>query len=217
MCIDFTDLNKCCPKDDFSLARIDQIVDSTAGCEIMALLDCFSGYHQIWLHTEDEKTSFITPFGTYYYLKMAEGMLNVGLIFCRMTKATLKDQVGRNVLSYVDDIIIVSKKRTTYISDLAEAFANIHEARLKLNIEKCIFGVTEGKVLGFLVSMKVIEASPNKIRAITQMQPPQNRKEVQKLTDQIAALNRFITKQAERSLPFFTILRGSIRVEWGAE
>jgi hypothetical protein len=62
MCIDFTSLNKCCPKDDFPMSRINKVVDSTAGCEIMALLDCFSRYHQIWLHKEDEeKTSLITP------------------------------------------------------------------------------------------------------------------------------------------------------------
>jgi hypothetical protein len=77
MCMDFTYLNKCYPKDNFSLARIDQIVDSAATSEMMALLDCFSGYHQIWLRPEDEeKTSFITPFGTYCYLRMPEGLRN---------------------------------------------------------------------------------------------------------------------------------------------
>jgi hypothetical protein len=161
------------------LARIDQIVDSTAGCEIMALLDYFSGYHQIWLHREDEeKTSFITPFEMYCYLRMPEGLCNAGLTFCRMTKTVLKDQVDKNVLSYVDDIVVASKKRTTYISDLAETFSNMCEAQLKLNPEKCIFRVTRGKVLGCLVSMKGIEANPDKIRAITQMQPLQTRKEV---------------------------------------
>jgi hypothetical protein len=74
MCTDFADLNKYCSKDDFPLTRIDQIVDSVAGCDIMAMLDCFSGYHQIWLHKEDEeKTSFIMPFGTNCYMTMLEG------------------------------------------------------------------------------------------------------------------------------------------------
>jgi hypothetical protein len=86
-----------------------------------------------------------------------------------MMKAAMKDQVGRNVLSYPNDIVMASKKKTTYISDLAETFTNMREARLKLNPEKCIFGVTRGKVFGCLVSMKGIEANPNKIRAITQM------------------------------------------------
>jgi hypothetical protein len=110
MCIDFTDLNKCCPKDDFPLSRIDKIINSTTASKMMALLDCFFRYHQIWLRAEgEEKTSFITLFGTYCYLRMLEGLHNAGPMFCRMMKAALKDQVGRNVLSYVDDIVVVSK------------------------------------------------------------------------------------------------------------
>jgi hypothetical protein len=106
MCTDFTDLNKCCPNDDFPLMRMDKIVDSVGGWEMMVLLDCFSRYHQIWLHKEDkENTSFITPFGTYCYLRMLIGLHNAGPMFCRMMKAALKDQVGRNILSYVHDIV----------------------------------------------------------------------------------------------------------------
>jgi hypothetical protein len=120
---------------------------------------------------------------------MPKDLCNIGPTFCRMMKATLKDQVGRNVLSYIDDIDLASKKKTSYISDLAETFANMREARLKLNPEKCVFGVTRGKVLGCLVSLKGIEANPDKIRAILQIQPPQTRKEVQKLTGWITALN----------------------------
>jgi hypothetical protein len=207
MCTDFTDLNKCCPKDDFPLTRIDQIVDSAASYDIMVLLDYFSRYHQIWLHKEDEKkTSFMTQFGTYCYMRMSEGLCNAGLTFCRMTKAALKDQVGRNVLSYVDDIVVASKKRASYISNLTETFDNIGEAKLKVNPEKCIFEVTQG-----------IEASPNKIKVILQMQPPQTRKEVQKFTCRITALNRFIVKLAQKSLPFFSVLQGSTKVEWRPE
>jgi hypothetical protein len=135
----FTDLNKCCPKDDFPLTRIDKIIDSVAGCEIMALLDCFSSYHQIWLHKEDEeKISFITPFGMYYYLRMPERLRNAGPTFCRMTMVALKDQVRKNVLSYIYDIVVASKKKASYISDLTETFTNMHEARLKLNHDKCL-------------------------------------------------------------------------------
>jgi hypothetical protein len=119
MCMDFTDLNKCCPKGDFPLTRIDQIVDSATGCDIIALLDYFSGYHQIWLRMKDEeKTSFITPFGTYYYMRMTERLRNTDPTFCRMMNAALKDQVGRNVLSYVEDIIVASKKKASHIFDL---------------------------------------------------------------------------------------------------
>jgi hypothetical protein len=113
MCTDFTDLNKCCPKDDIPLARINKIVDCTTGYEIMALLDCFSGYQQIWLCRENEgKRSFIRPFGMYCYLRMPEGLCNTGPTFCRMTKVALKDQVGKNVLSYIDGMVVVRKKES---------------------------------------------------------------------------------------------------------
>jgi hypothetical protein len=114
MCTDFTDLNKSCLKDAFPLSRIDKVVDSAVGSEIMTLLDCFSGYHQICLHREDEeKTSFITSFGTYCYLRMSEGLKNTGPTFCRMTKAVLKEQMERNVFTYIDDIVVASRKKET--------------------------------------------------------------------------------------------------------
>jgi hypothetical protein len=140
--MDFTDLNKCCLKDDFPLSRIDKAVDSAAGCETMALLDCLSGYHQIWLRKEDEeKTSFTTPFGTYCFLRMPEGLKNVGPTFCRMTKATIKEQMEINVFAYNGDIVVASRKKETQIQDLDETFTNMRRAQLKLNPEKCMFGV----------------------------------------------------------------------------
>jgi hypothetical protein len=137
MCTDFTVLNRCCLKDDFPLSRIDKVVDSAAGCETIALLDCFSGFHQIWLGKEDEeKTSFITPFGTYCYLRMPEGLNNAGPRFCRMIKAILKEQMEINVFTYIDDIVVASRKKENQIHDLAETFANLRGAQLKLNPEK---------------------------------------------------------------------------------
>jgi hypothetical protein len=118
------------------------------------------------------------------------------------------------VQSYVDDIVVANRKKDAYISVLAETFVNMREARLKLIPEKCIFGITRG---GCLISTKGIEANPDKIRAITQMQPSQSRKDIQKLTGRIASLNHFIAKLAERSLSFVAILRGSAKVDWAIE
>jgi hypothetical protein len=103
---------------------------------------------------------------------MPESLRNAGPTLCRMMKVALKDQVGRNMLSFINDIVIASREKKTYISDLPKSFMNMREARLKLNPEKYIFGVTRGKILSYLVSIKGIEANPDKIRAITQMQPP---------------------------------------------
>jgi hypothetical protein len=104
MCTDFIDLNKACPKDEFPLPRIDSLVDAAASSKLMSLLDCYSGYHQIWMKKEDEpKTSFITPSSTYCYLRMPEGLKNAGGSFSRMTAKVLHSQIGKNVLTYVDD------------------------------------------------------------------------------------------------------------------
>jgi hypothetical protein len=129
MCIDFTSLNKACPKDNFPLPWIDMIVDSAAECEVMSLLDCFSGYHQIYMKEEDKaSTSFITPFGTYCFIRMPEGLKNAGSTFSRLTKTVLESQVGRNIFTYVDDIVVASKNKEDHLSNLAETFTNMRDA-----------------------------------------------------------------------------------------
>jgi hypothetical protein len=216
MCIDFTSLNKVCPKDNFPLPRIDKIVNSAAGCEVMSLLDCFSGYHQIYMKEEDKaSTSFITPFGTYYFIRMPEGLKNAGSTFSHLTKTVLESQVGRNIFTYVDDINVARKNKEDHLADLAETFANMRDAQLRLNPEKCVFGVRQGKILGYLVSHRGIEANPTKIQAIINMTPPQSTRDVQRLTGRLAALNRFISKSAERSLPFLKTLHGAKDFAWG--
>jgi hypothetical protein len=216
MCIDFTDLNKASPKDEFPLPRIDSLVDAAASSELMSLLDCYSGYHQIWMKKEDEpKTSFITPSGTYCYLRMPEGLKNDGGSFSRMTAKVLHSQIGRNVLTYVDDIIVKSTKQENHITDLQETFANFRQAGLKLNPKKCVFGVKKGKFLGCLVSTKGIEANPSKIEAIRWMEPLSTKKGAQWLAGRLASLNRFISRSAERNMPFFEILKSAKVFQWG--
>ena len=117
---------------------------------------------------EEDKasTSFITPFGTYCFIRMPEGLKNAGSTFSRLTKTVLEGQVGRNIFTYVDDIVVASRSKEDHLADLAETFANMREARLRLNPEKCVFGVCQGKILGYLVSHRGIEANPTKIQAI---------------------------------------------------
>jgi hypothetical protein len=125
--------------------------------------------------------------------------------------------MGCNVFTYLDDIVIASKSKEDHLSDLAETFANMREARLRLNPEKCIFGVRQGKILDYLVSHRGIKANPNKIQAIMDMAPPQSTKDIQRLTGRLAALNRFISKSAEQSLPFLKTLRDAKDFVWGPE
>ena len=130
---------------------------------MLNFLDCFSGYHQIWMRKEDEEfTSFITPFGTYYFVRMAEGLHNASTTFVRMTSIVLRDQIGKNLLTYVDEIVVKSKKSGDHIEDLQEIFKNLREANLKLNPEKCTFRVPKGKILDCIVSSKGINPNPDK-------------------------------------------------------
>jgi hypothetical protein len=139
----------------------------------MSLLDYFSGYHQIYIKEEDKaSTSCITPFGMYCFVRMPEGLKNASSTFSRLTKKIQEDQMGRNVFTYVDNIVFARKNKDGHLSDLAETFANMREARLWLNPKKCIFGVRQGKILGYLVLHRGIEANPRKIQAIMDMAPP---------------------------------------------
>ena len=161
----------------------------------MSLLDCFSGYHQIWLNPDDkEKTSFITPGGTYCYRWMPEGLRTAGPTFSKMTNGVFNKQKGKNLVAYVGDIVVKSDKKETHIQDLQETFKNLRKCGLKLNPDKCIFGIKKGKLIGCLVSTRGIEANPKKIAAIVNMKPPTSRKQVQKLTRRLVALNRFISR-----------------------
>ena len=205
MCVDFTDLNKACPKDSYPLPRIDQLVDSTAGHQLLSFMDAFSGYNQIRMDEVDqEKTSFITSQGLFYYKVLPFGLKNAGATYQRLVNHMFHLQIGRNVEVYVNDMLVKSLDEDKH---LRETFDTLRRHQMKLNLSKCAFGVSSGKFLGFMVSQRGIKANPDKIQAILGMEPPKNIKEVQSLTGQIAALNRFVSKATDKCLPFFKILR----------
>jgi hypothetical protein len=130
MCVDYTDLNNHCPKDPFGLPRIYQVIDSTAGCDLLCFLDCYSGYHQIAIKEEDqEKTAFITLFGAYCYTTMSFGLKNVGATYRRAIQACFKRQLNKNVKAYVDDLVVKTRNSSTLIDDLEETFAFLREYR----------------------------------------------------------------------------------------
>ena len=121
-------------------------------------------------------------------------------------------QIGRNVQVYVDDILVKSLCEKDHLDDLQETFDNLRLYNMKLNPSKCVFGVTAGKFLGFMVSHRGIEFNPEKMRAIMELEPPRTVKEVQSLNGKIPALNRFVSKTTDKCLPFFCTLRKSF--EW---
>jgi len=116
MCVDYTSLNKACPKVPFPLPCIDQIVDSTTGCETLSFLDAYSGYHQIKMKESGQlATSFITPFGMYCYVTMPFGLRNAGATYQRCMLYMFGKHIGSTVEAYVDDIVVKSKRREDLI------------------------------------------------------------------------------------------------------
>jgi hypothetical protein len=153
MCVDYTSLNKACPKDLFPLPCIDQVVDSTAGCETLCFLDAYSGYHQIAMCIADQlATFFITPFDTYCYQTFPFGLKNAGATFQRCLRCIFGELIGRIIEAYVDNIVVKSKNTGDLVPDLTEVFAKLRQHGVKLNPKKCIFGVLRGMLLSFVVS-----------------------------------------------------------------
>jgi hypothetical protein len=218
MCIDYTDLNHHCPKDPFPLPRIDQVVDSTAGSTLLCFLDCYSGYHQIALKVSDQdKMAFITLHGIYSYTAMTFDLKNAGATYQKAIQKCLGSQINKNVEAYVNDVVVKTTIKDNLIADLTETFANLRVYRWKLNPEKCIFGVPSGKLLGFIVSHRGIEANPTKVDAIRRMNRPTRKKDIMKLTGMVVTLGRFISKLGEKGLPFFKLLKKSDKFEWTEE
>src|SRR6266536_2467791 len=147
---------------------------------------------------DEEKTSFITPCGTYCFIRMPFGLKSVGSMFARVVQIGFEPQLHRNMEAYMDDIVVKTKDKATLMQDLEETFTNLRKINLKLNPEKCVFGVPSGKLLGFFVSHRGIDANPDKIKAIEQIQAPRTVKDVRHLTGSVAALSRFISKSTER-------------------
>jgi hypothetical protein len=198
MCVDYTGLNKACPKVPYPLPRINQIVESIAGCETLSFLDAYSGYHQIKMKEFDQlATSFITPFGMYCYTTMPFGLRNAGATYQRCMNHVFGEHIGGTVEAYVDDIVVKTRKASDLLSDLEVTF-------------RCM-------LLGFIVSKRGIEANPEKIAAITNMGPIKDLKGVQRVMGCLAALSRFISRLGEKGLPLYRLLRKAERFTWTPE
>ncbi|XP_073363359.1 uncharacterized protein [Aegilops tauschii subsp. strangulata] len=146
------------------------------------------------------KTSFIMPFGAYCYITMSFGLKNAGATFQRCMQKCLLPQLGRNIHVYVDDIV--------------ETFANLCEYRVKLNPEKCVFGVPAGNLLGFLISECSIEENLEKIKAIERMRKPAQLRNVQKFTGCLASVSQFLIRLGERALPLYQLMKKMTPFEW---
>ena len=208
--MDFTNLNKACPKDCFPLPHIDRLVESTTGHEMLSFMDAFSCNNQILMKSEDqEKTSFITERGTYCYKVMPFGLKNVDATYHRLVNTMFKDLLGKTMEVYIMDMFVKSAVSTSHLEHLQECFTFLNEFGMKLNTLKCTFAVPSGEFLRYIVTERGIEANPMQINVFMSMTLPRSIREVQRLTRRVSALNKFISLSIDKCLPFYTLLRKS--------
>ncbi|XP_024015916.1 uncharacterized protein LOC112089172 [Eutrema salsugineum] len=202
ICVDFTDLNKACPKDSLSLPHIDRLVEATAGNELLSFMDAFFGYNQILMHPQDrEKTSFITDRGIYYYKVMPFGLKNAGATYQRLVNRMFASQLGRTMEVYIDDMLVKSLVDSDHVGHLRTCFDILDQYGMKLNPTKCTFGITSGEFLGYIVTWHGIEANPKQIAVILELPSPTTKREVQRFT----GLRRSLCR-AEEILVYAAIL-----------
>ncbi|KAA0032113.1 Retrovirus-related Pol polyprotein from transposon 17.6 [Cucumis melo var. makuwa] len=170
MCVDYKDLIRASPKDNFPLPYIDMLVDNTAGYSTFSFMDGFSGYNHIKMVEEDrEKTTFIILWGTFCYKVMSFGLKNAGATYQRAMVTLFHDMMHKEIEVFVDDMIAKSKADEYHTTTLQKLFDRLRKHQLKLNPSKCTFGVTSGKLLGFIVSEEGIKGDSDKVRAIMEM------------------------------------------------
>ncbi|KAK1669924.1 hypothetical protein QYE76_058083 [Lolium multiflorum] len=141
-------------------------------------------------------------------------LLEAGVTYQCTMQRCLKDQIGRNVHAYVNDIAVMTRKGSDLIIDLTETFENLRRYKMMLNPLKCVFGVPAGKLLGFIVSHRGLEVNPEKIKAILSIKRPTCLKDVKRLTGCVAAISRFVSRLGEKALPLYKLLKKTDKFVW---
>ncbi|CAJ2665348.1 unnamed protein product [Trifolium pratense] len=218
MCVDYTDLNRACPKDSYPLPCIDKLVDNSSGFKLLSFMDAYSGYNQIPMAVADRgKTAFMTESGNYYYNVMPFGLKNAGATYQRMMNKVFRAEIGDMLEVYMDDMIVKSHEEIDHTAHLRKVFEQARKHNMRFNPEKCTFGVRAGKFLGFYLTERGIEANPDKCRAFTELPTPSNKKSIQTLNGMLTSLSRFVAKSAQHALPLFKLLRKEAVFEWTDE
>ena len=176
---------------------MDHILQRLVGSKTISLLDGFSGYNKILVHPDDQlKTSFITPWGTFMYVKILFGLMNAGATFQRAMDIAFSEELGYFIIIYLDDIIALSKTDEEHLEHLRIVFEKCIKFGLSLNPKKTMFGLQEGKLLGHIILEEGIKIDPKRIKSILQITHPRNIKELQSFIGKINFLRRFIPNLA---------------------
>jgi len=222
VCVDFRDLNRATPKDEYPMPVAETLINAAAGHKMMSFMDGNAGYNQIFMAPEDvNKTAFRVPgaVGLFEYLVMTFGLKNAGATYQRAMNYIFHDLIGRLVEIYIDDVVVKSKSAGGHLEDLRQVLERTRRFGLKMNPKKCAFGVSAGQFLGFLVHERGIEIGLKSQEAVKMMKPPTTKKELQKLIGKINFVRRFISNLSGRIEPFMGLvkIKSDDEFRWGAE
>lgn len=218
VCIDYRKLNAITKPDCYPLPRIDDLLYNARGYTHMSTIDLRAGYWQIPVRPADrEKTTFITPFGTYLFNRMPFGLRNAPASFQRLIDKVKRTLVGVMILAYLDDIILLSKDFESHLRDLDRVFQALRHYQLRAKREKCQFGCTQVKFLGHFLTPTGLAINTEKVAAIMNRPAPRNVKEIQSFLQTCSWFRRFISNFSTVARPLSSLTKKNAPWAWGEE
>ncbi|GFU93454.1 retrovirus-related Pol polyprotein from transposon 297 [Trichonephila clavipes] len=216
--IDYRKLNAITKYPRYPLPVIDDLITNIPHTGVMSTLDLKSGYFQLAISPKDiEKTAFITRNGTFAFLRMPFGLSGAAPNFQKAIDIILKPVIGRFVSVYMDDVIITSPSFNEHLDHLNQVFTLLRDAGLTLNKNKCHFARDKLKYLGLVISKEGIETDHSKVKAITEMKPPKNSKEVSKFLRMAGWYQKFIPQYADICEPLYRLKKKGAKFNWSTE
>lgn len=218
VCIDYRQLNAITVPDRYPLPRIDDLLQDAKSSAVMSTIDLHAGYWQIKVHESDqEKTAFITPMGTYQFKRMPFGLRNAPATFQRLIDRFRHKLPNISILAYLDDIIIRSNTVAEHCNDLNNVFGCLQKFKLRANRSKCRFACSSIKYLGHIITTHGIKADPEKIEAIINRPSPINIKQLLSFLQTCSWYRRFIPQFAHVTQPLSRLTRKNIKWQWNNE
>jgi hypothetical protein len=222
VCIDFHNLNKATTKDEYPMPIDDMLINNASEHRVISFLNGNAGYNQIFMAEEDmSKTAFRCSvfISLFEWVVMTFGLKNTGATYQRTMNLIFHDLLGIVLEIYIDDIVVKSENMGDHLADLRLALERMRRYELKMNPLKCVFGVSAGKFLGFIIHEHGIEIDHKKVESINKMQLPQCKNDKQKILGKLNYLRRFVSNLSEKISAFAPILRLKNEAEftWGAE
>jgi hypothetical protein len=218
--VDFRDLNKATPKDEYPMPVADTLINVATGHKILSFMDGNAGCNQIFMALEDiHKTAFRVPgvVRLFEYVVMTFGLKNAGATYQCAMNYIFHDLIGKLVEIYIDDVVVKSASIEGHLEDIRQVLERTRRFGLKMNPKTCAFGVSAGQFLGFLVHEIGIEIGLKSQEAVQTMVLPTTKKELQQLIGKINFVRRFISNLSGRIEPFLELvkIKANDEFRWG--